>query len=384
MALAGLTPNVITELLYGVQAALAEGRRVMPTTLRHVADHLRRRGQITSVAEAIETAAPRTPVRWFLMFTADRVALARSSVETEQDKDVWDLRLWGGAGRLSFTGGGICHRTSSQRSRPITQAWLKAAAKAWAAEALVSKKVGIVRAVVVAVGLFSEHLARRSDAGADPASLSHRDVAGFLIRLAHLERAGIVSGSVRVTTLNLVARFLRDCREMGLTQPGGLLAALPADVVLRRAERPRGLRRDDEVGRALPETVIGQLLDPDNLQSLQQLAGSSVRAAVELAAGVGRRTGELCGLRFECLDYDEYVDNLQHHLWWSVWRWLRRQHPKRTAKWLRRRYFTSNPWWPSADGVDLWQPATMTIIRHRYRGTHIPTPWTPGPLPTPP
>jgi len=72
----------------------------MPTTLRHVADHLRRRDQITSVAEAIETAAPRTPVRWFLTFTADRVALARASVETEQDKDVWDLRLWGGAGRV--------------------------------------------------------------------------------------------------------------------------------------------------------------------------------------------------------------------------------------------------------------------------------------------
>jgi len=121
---------------------------------------------------------------------------------------------------LSFTGGGICHRAGSRPSRPITQAWLKAAAKAWAAEALVSKNVGIVRAVVVAVGLFSEHLARRADAGANPASLSHRDVAGFLIRLAHLERAGTVSGGVRVTTLNLVARFLRDCREMGLTQPG--------------------------------------------------------------------------------------------------------------------------------------------------------------------
>src|SRR5664279_2217040 len=89
-----------------------------------------------------ETAAPRTPVRWFLTFTADRVALARASVETEQDKDVWDLRLWGGAGWLSFTGGGNCHRAGShpsRPSRPITQAWLKAAAKAWAAEALVRK-----------------------------------------------------------------------------------------------------------------------------------------------------------------------------------------------------------------------------------------------------
>jgi integrase len=273
-----------------------------------VVDHLRRRGGVTSVADAVDTAPPRTPVRWFLAFTADRVALVRSSPETEHAKDVWDLRLWGGTGRLSFTGGGISRRAAGGRpSRPITQPWLKAAAKAWAAEALVTKNAGTVRAVICAVGLFSEHLARRVDAGLEQASLSHRDVTGFLTRLAHLQRAGVLSTHVRVATLNLVARFLRDCREMGLTQPGGVLAGLPEDVVLRRADRPRGLRRDDEVGRALPEAVISQLLDPDNLQRLKLLAGPTVTAAVELAAGVGRRTAELCSLRFDCLDYDEHV-----------------------------------------------------------------------------
>ncbi len=122
VALAGLDENVIAELLYGVQAALGEGRRVMPATLRHVVDHLRRRGGVTSVADAVDTAPPRTPVRWFLAFTADRVALVRSSPETEHAKDVWDLRLWGGTGRLSFTGGGISRRAAGGRpSRPITQ-----------------------------------------------------------------------------------------------------------------------------------------------------------------------------------------------------------------------------------------------------------------------
>lgn len=53
--------------------------------------------------------------------------------------------------------------------------------------------------------------------------------------------------------------------------------------------------------------MLAQLLTPDNLDALQHLAGSSVRAAVELAAGVGRRTGELCSLHFECLDYDEHL-----------------------------------------------------------------------------
>ena len=75
--------------------------------------------------------------------------------------------------------------------------------------------------------------------------------------------------------------------------------------------------------------------------------------------------------------------DLGHHLWWSVWRWLRKRHPKRSAKWIRRRYFTTNRWWPSADGVTLWQPATMTIVRHRYRGAEIPTPWSPRPEPQP-
>ena len=114
VVLAGLDENVIAELLYGVQAALAEGRRVMPATLRHVAGHLRRSGA-SSVAAAAGMAPARTPVRWFLAFAADRAGLVRSSLETEQAKDVWDLRLWGAAGRLSFTGGQTSHRRAGGR-----------------------------------------------------------------------------------------------------------------------------------------------------------------------------------------------------------------------------------------------------------------------------
>ena len=307
VVLAGLEENVIAELLYGVQAALAEGRRVMPATLRHVAAHLRHTGA-GSVAAAASLAAARTPVRWFLAFAADRAGLVRSSVETEQAKDVWDLRLWGAAGRLSFTGGQTSNRRAGGRpGRPITQPWLKAAARAWAAEALTTKTAGPARAVIGAVGLLSEHLARRADAGADPASLGHRDVEAFLARLAHLERAGALPAGVRVRSLSLLASFLRDCREMGLTQPGAVLAGLPGDVVIRRAERPRGPRGDDQAGRALPETVMSQLLDPGSLERLSRLAGLTITAAVELGAGVGRRTTELCSLRFACLDYDEHT-----------------------------------------------------------------------------
>ena len=307
VVLAGLDDNVIAEMLYGIQAALADGRRVMPSTLCCVVEHLRRCGAV-SVADALAAHPTRTPVRGFLAFAADRAGLARSSAETEHANDVWDLRLWGAAGRLSFNGGGRNQRDpESLPARPITQPWLKAAAKAWAAEALASRTTGPVRAAIGAVGLLSEHLARRDDAGVDPAALSHRDIDAFLVRLTHLQRAGGMSPALRDRSIHLIARFLRDCREMGLTQPGAVLGALPDSVVFRRAERPRGARRDDEVGLALPEAVIAQLLNPDNLRRLQDQAGPTIRAAVELAAGVGRRTGELCSLRYTCLDYDEHI-----------------------------------------------------------------------------
>jgi integrase len=306
VVLAGLSERVIRELLYGIQASVGEGRQVMIQVLRPAATLLRR-CEIDSVAD-FDTAGGRDPVRWFLRFTADRATLARACPETERAKDVWDLRVWGAGGQLSFVGGGVCHRSGSDPTRPITQPWLKEAAKAWAADALIRMTTGPVRAVVAAVGLWSEHLGRRADGGVDPSVLAHRDIEAFLARLGHLNQAGKLSASRRDRTIHLVAKFLRECREMGLAQPGRELAALAGDVVIRAAERPATTRRDDEIGKALPEAVIAQLLSPDSLTLLEQLAGATLRAAVELGVGVGRRTAELCSLAFDCVDYDEHAD----------------------------------------------------------------------------
>jgi RNA-directed DNA polymerase len=63
---------------------------------------------------------------------------------------------------------------------------------------------------------------------------------------------------------------------------------------------------------------------------------------------------------------------LSAYTWRRVWTWLRHKHPKATVAELRRRY--SHKWWPVQDGVMLFNPATVSIIRYRYRG-NIPTPW---------
>jgi RNA-directed DNA polymerase len=68
-------------------------------------------------------------------------------------------------------------------------------------------------------------------------------------------------------------------------------------------------------------------------------------------------------------------DLLNHHLWWRAWRWLRNKHPNRKAHWIIRHYYGPGRWWPTADGTTLFQPATVTVIRYRYRGARIPNPW---------
>lgn len=207
-------------------------------------------------------------------------------------------------------GGELLHRTSGEPVRPITQPWLKEATKAWVADALVAKHPATARRMVAAVGLVSEHLRRRGDHGDDPATIGRKDLEAFLARLARLQASGAISADRRIRTIRSVAEFLRDARAMGLCAPGQPMAGLAEEVAVRRGDVPKAREREPEdAGRALPEVVMAQLLDEASVALLEAQAGPGVRAAVELQAGVGRRTGELCSLRFDCLDYDEHVDS---------------------------------------------------------------------------
>lgn len=67
-------------------------------------------------------------------------------------------------------------------------------------------------------------------------------------------------------------------------------------------------------------------------------------------------------------------DYLCAFVWRRVMTWLRHKHRRITWKQLRRRYL--NGWWPVAEDVALFDPSSVAIIRYRYRGSRIPTPWT--------
>jgi len=60
--------------------------------------------------------------------------------------------------------------------------------------------------------------------------------------------------------------------------------------------------------RALPETVVAQLLDEPALRLLEQMHGERLRMAIEVLADTGRRPNEICILAWDCLDYDTQID----------------------------------------------------------------------------
>lgn len=70
---------------------------------------------------------------------------------------------------------------------------------------------------------------------------------------------------------------------------------------------------------------------------------------------------------------------LRAYTWQRVVRWLRRKHPKTNWRWLRRRYLPR--WWPTDGKTVLFNPASVSTTRYRYRGNRIPTPWESGYLP---
>jgi RNA-directed DNA polymerase len=65
---------------------------------------------------------------------------------------------------------------------------------------------------------------------------------------------------------------------------------------------------------------------------------------------------------------------LSHVLWRQVFGWLRRKHRRTTWRQLRRQYCQAG-WWPTTNEAILFNPATVSTTRYRYRGTAIPSPW---------
>jgi RNA-directed DNA polymerase len=69
-----------------------------------------------------------------------------------------------------------------------------------------------------------------------------------------------------------------------------------------------------------------------------------------------------------------YVD---HFAFWRIVGWLRKRHVGLNMHTLVRRFLPG--WQIRAGGIDLFRPYSVVIVRYRYRGTKILTPWARAP-----
>lgn len=68
---------------------------------------------------------------------------------------------------------------------------------------------------------------------------------------------------------------------------------------------------------------------------------------------------------------------LNQYMWRSVVRWLRARHPRLGWRTIKRRFLIGYPGIrPEENGIKLYDPQEMPIVRYRWRGYQIPTPWT--------
>lgn len=294
VSLAGLTPLVTAQVLYGLQQRTRSGVRTRIEVLRVLVQELRR-----ARAGAVDALAERPPAtmgkekRTVLGALARHAQLALAAPETEQLKDVWELAVFGLRGRLTFTA--------------ISQPWLREALKVWATDEMPRRRGDgagrVMRSLVTSVAQLSQSLrANRADYGDHPAALGRKDIESFLHRLTYLAGTGECSPDLRVKTCRDIKRMLARIRALGLTRPGGPAAGLGQDFILASGDIPAEPERG-EPGRDLPAQVMAQLVE--QLPRLEGgPSGPQVRLAVELLMDTGRRPQEILRLRWDCLRRD--------------------------------------------------------------------------------
>jgi integrase len=287
VSLRALPALVVVEFLAGLQARLRGGLRLTGVVLRAVGDTLRRQ-QAASVSECDPGLAPGKRARSVLRAFACDVRRALADPGSEQRKDTWDLAIFGHPGRLSFT--------------RITQPWLAAAAKRWAAEQLPRHRgsgASRVQGKINSLGLLSQYLQGRADQGSDPAALGRADLEGFLARLAYLEAGGQLSRYHRNMACRDVRGVLGGIRALGLARAGQPAAGLPGDAAIERADIPADPERG-EPGRDLPPEIMTALCD-----SLHALEPAEVRVATQIGIDTGRRPEDILSLPLDCLARDK-------------------------------------------------------------------------------
>ena len=293
--LADLPPLVEAQLLLGIQRIIKLGLRLGADSLERVARRVRdeRVEDIAVVSDASALAH-----RDSEMFTTLRVILeaatdAATDVESEFRRDVWHLRVLYPATR---------HQTTVISFVEISQRWLRELTKVWCQRRSASIAESTLYQSASCTRGLSRFLATLPHGGECPELLTRDDLDRFL-----QWRAAGSTPEYSLTNVRHLRELLRFARRYGHTAAGGIAAGLPEEFTLldedvRFLNRRAGQNGDYEPGKAIPEYVLHQLLEP---ATLELLTNEDARVIFQLLAHTGRRPVEICALDADCLEWAE-------------------------------------------------------------------------------
>jgi integrase len=220
--------------------------------------------------------------------------------EDFRNADVWPGVIFGKTGIADF--------------RDISQGWLRDITQAWCWDNLNrSNSFHMFGNVLNEINYFSDYLRANavSAGGDDIAALDRSTVVAFAAYLAALVEQGTEryrarrnrewavpwNRSLQQKCLLAVQRILRYGRETGRMDQFAGSFMITDDLLIPRVKNPQ----HDDVGAALPITIIRQLFSRESMAALRAL-NEHMPPLVRLAAETGRRPGELVSLKYDCID----------------------------------------------------------------------------------
>ncbi len=306
-SLAPLEPLVRAEVLFALAARDERGQRLDPTAVRQSVRVLARH-QVPSIAVFALGGLPRRAaanVEALLRETFRVVAAAfdRFRGVDPASQPMLDLAELGARGKR----GKPTARSGDLDISMIRQVWLREILVAWISEA--KPTTAEVRRAHRAVQTAARALDTRPGGGLQVASLAFADMNAVVAGFEHLVKTdGQPMGAKHKSNLLSMWFKVLDWGRLTerLTGMGGGFARHPSHVIRRPDPN------EDEIGKAIPESVIAQLDDHTGLLGAgirhgrmtdEQVAAMAV-AVYELLRDTGRRPYEIAQLDLDCLERD--------------------------------------------------------------------------------
>ncbi|MBL3805910.1 site-specific integrase [Streptomyces sp. BRB081] len=315
-SLGGLSPVMRLEMLLGLQQRDAIAGRVVPRVMRSLATRLTGFSSLilsATEAEVMQAIEGQTNGRYFCGQTLRylRVAFDEFNGIDPTQRPVWDVAALGIAAATKHGR----RRSGTIDFTQIRQPWLREVTMEWARSTRPTAHRLSVR--LTACTQASRALSVRPGEGMTPSALKFADMTAVADYFSTLNRADGTEYTNKYRS-SLLTGFWQVL-EFG--RQAGLMDDVPG--VFTRHRSHRILEEDpneDDIGKAIPESVIRQLD-----QNSDKLADTTTYGALEpadikklfrtiymLLRDTGRRPREIASLKVDCL---EHVDGDYNLIW---------------------------------------------------------------------